>query len=464
MLWLDGELDEAVSRVAGMVLPSKSRSEAGAKPAATTAPAARAQPAPSARTTYTEPVTVGQTPAANLERFFNALAELETGRRTRPVTVLHLGDGHVSGDRLDHHMRLLLQARFGDAGRGLLLPSNAFNGYRARGLRFDAAGQWATATSLDRAPAVLGLTGVQTTATGKDAEIAVTSLEGAFDQAEVTFLSSPDRGAASVSVDGRAYSVATRAPEVGVQGVRIAVGGKTLSVRPAGTGGITVLSWAMHKNQPGIRYVGLGMPGATLAAFQKADELLLAKELRALKPELVVIGYGGTEAHNDRLDVAQFAQSLAALAERFKALAPEASLLLLGPADSARIPSFTNKLTRQSTATGCRALTTEERASYASLWSAQDERLQRWHPPLRLEDVRLAMQRVALTVGAYYWDWSKVMGGACGIHAWVHARPELAMADHVTLTDEGYQRSAKALFSELIQGYSAQRQIAVRPQ
>ena len=65
------------------------------------------------------------------------------------------------------------------------------------------------------------------------------------------------------------------------------------------------------------------------------------------------------------------------------------------------------------------------------------------------------MQRSAEAQGALYWDWSRLMGGPCGMHAWAHAKPELALPDHATLTDEGYQRSARALFGELLQGYAS---------
>ena len=87
--------------------------------------------------------------------------------------------------------------------------------------------------------------------------------------------------------------------------------------------------------------------------------------------------------------------------------------------------------------------------------AAADERLARWYPPPRLDDVRHALTQAATAHGAFYWDWSEVMGGSCGMHAWVHAKPELALPDHATLTDEGYQRSARALFGQLLQGYTA---------
>lgn len=408
----------------------------------------------------TTSMTLGQNPLSVLDGFYDALADLEQGRRKRPVTILHLGDDHVSGDRLDAHLRALFQARFGDAGRGLLLPAGAFKGYRARGVRFGVEGPWSTASILDTKSGVFGLTGVQVSATSAKSEISVTSLDGPFDGAEVAFLASPDRGAASILVDGKSYSVATRANEPGVQRFRINLGGSTLAVRPAGTGPITVLSWSLTKNQAGIRYASIGLPGARADTPGRADELVMTEEVRALRPDLIVLGYGQVEGFDDQLDVGRYAQRVQELIARIKGLAPEASLLLIGPADAARMPDHAAKPLRQSPTAACRALSQEERQGYARLIVAEDARLARWYPPPRLEDVRLVLQRAALRDGAYYWDWSQIMGGACGIHMWAHAKPELALPDHLHLSDEGYQRSAKALFSELIQGYSAQRQLA----
>ena len=157
----------------------------------------------------------GHAPAADasaaLKAFHAALKDLESGQRNKPVTVLHLGDGHVSGDRLDAHMRTLLQSRFGDAGRGMMLPAGVLKGYRARGLRFETAGNWTGATALEATTAVLGLSGVTATAASAQAEMSVSMNEGRFDSVEVAFLAGPDRGAASIGIDGRPHSVVTRA-------------------------------------------------------------------------------------------------------------------------------------------------------------------------------------------------------------------------------------------------------------
>jgi lysophospholipase L1-like esterase len=392
--------------------------------------------------------------AAALRNFHAALAELPAGGRNRPVTVLHLGDAHVSGDRLDAHLRSLLQNRFGDAGRSLLLPAGVVKGHRTRGLRFEASGGWSTASALEPSTAVLGLTGVQATATSPQAEMSVTAVEGRFDSVEVAFLSGPDKGAATISVDGRPHAVVTRTAEIGVQRARLPTGGVSVGIKPSGTGPITVLSWSLHKSRPGIRYAALGLPGGGIDVIERLDELVLIDDLRALRPDLIIIGFGGAEAQDDRLDVARYGERYAGLLRLFKRLSPEASFVVLGPPDANRVPEFAARL-RGSATTACRALSPQELQEYDALLAAGDDRLARWYPPPRLDDIRMILQRAAASHGAFYWDWSRIMGGACGMHAWVHGKPELALPDHILLTDEGYQRSARALFTDILQGFAA---------
>jgi hypothetical protein len=132
---------------------------------------------------------------------------------------------------------------------------------------------------------------------------------------------------------------------------------------------------------------------------------------------------------------------------------------VIGPPDVARLPKFAGA-GRSSDV--CRALSPQERASYAERIRASDQRLARWHPPLRLDDVRNALRRASAANRAYFWDWSKLMGGTCGVHAWVHSEPPLAAGDHIHLTEEGSKRSARLLFRELMNGYDAyDRAVAV---
>jgi lysophospholipase L1-like esterase len=99
---------------------------------------------------------------------------------------------------------------------------------------------------------------------------------------------------------------------------------------------------------------------------------------------------------------------------------------------------------------------------YAKLKSTRSTKLALWHAPPKLAVVRERLSQVAIKQGAHFWDWSKVMNGPCGIHAWVKAEPPLAASDHVHLRSAGAKRSAAALFKEVMAGYEAHVRLASR--
>jgi hypothetical protein len=222
-----------------------------------------------------------------------------------------------------------------------------------------------------------------------------------------------------------------------------------------------VLSVASGFRAPGVLYTNLGSPGAAAWTIEKWTSEFAANDFRKLNPDLILLGYGTKEGFVDDLDVQQYEARLRLVIGQIKTWAPQASILIIGPPDAARLPAFAGT----AGALACRALNPQEIAAYGQLLSRGDERLARWHAPPRLEAVRSAMKRVAASSGAFFWDWAKYMGGPCSIHAWTTFKPPLAAPDHITLTEAGDERSARALFAELMAGFDAyQRALAAKAQ
>lgn len=386
-----------------------------------------------------------------LRGFYDALAALDSGDRSRPVTIVHLGDGHIAADRFTATLRTRLQARFGDAGRGLMAPGL----FRVEGADIVRSGNWTTASSVAGDPGPFGLAGVRLTMQ-QGASLEVSMPRAPFDWAEIMFSTNRDTGKVRVEVDGKGDTVGTSTMEPTWQRIRVKAGGATLKLRAEGGGPVHVLSLAVGRDTNGLRYINLGVPQATALTPQRWADDVVAAELKHLSPDLLVIGYGTNEAFNNRLDGGEYASAFAALLARLKSAAPDASVLVIGPPDVAHVPRFA----AGRAADACRALSEAERADYAKLVRQQNLRLGRWHPPLRLRTVRRAARRAAAEAGAYFWDWSAMMGGPCSVHAWVHAQPPLASASHRHFTPAGARHSAEALFRDLLNGYERYRMSA----
>ncbi len=396
-----------------------------------------------------------------LAKFYRALAALQSGLDREPVTILHLGDSHIAADNFSGDLRALFQARFGDAGRGMMMPGFPFPYYKARGVSFERKGKWRAANSFRNDPGAYGLSGVSLNAREEGARLSLTSKEGAFEWAEVSFVTQPQGGEAEVTFGGVQRSVATGAENQNIKRVRIERKGRELKVVTKDKGAVSILSWAVGQNRPGLRYVNFGIPGATADTPERWDKSFVEEQLAHLKPSLIVLGYGTNEGFNDDLDPQAYEARVTALVARLKIHAPQASVLILGPMDAARFPRFARARDKDAaSAAPCRALNADEVRDYDRLKKSKSKQLARWHAPPKLNVVRASLKRVAQTHGAHFWDWSRVMKGPCGIHAWTQTQPPLAASDHVHLRSAGAKRSAAALFKDVMAGYDAHVKLA----
>ncbi len=390
-----------------------------------------------------EPTTID----AALFDFYKALRTVEARKRDKPLTIVQFGDDHITSDRFSGDLREQFQSRFGQSGRGMLQPGL----FPARGVKFDRGGQWRSVSSVDDSGGIYGATGLKLATKASDAWLRLTA-DGAFDWVEVTLETGPKQGSAIILIDGEAKVVPTAAASPDWKKIRLNRPGRELTIRAKGDGEIKVHSWMIGNNRPGVNFVNMGLPRATALTPERWSPSLLAADLKSLEPSLIILSYGTVEGFDDTLNMPAYEQRLLQVIGRMKIAAPEASFLIIGPPDAARMPAFATS--QGGGVNACRGLTSLEAARYAKWMRKGDTRLARWHAPPKLHGVRTALKRIAAHVNAYYWDWSKIMGGQCGIHAWVHAEPPLASGDHVQLTAEGAKRSARSLFNELMGGYS----------
>jgi hypothetical protein len=392
-----------------------------------------------------------------LQNFYGALSALASGRRQQPVSILHLGGDQIVDDRFAGPLRDQLTSRFGNAGRGLMMPGL----YPIRGMKVDHGGHWVFTSAASGSSGPYGITGARMTAGATDAWLRFTPAQGPVDWIEVTLMTGPGHGTAVIGVDNDMKSVPTAAAAANETSIRFTGKVHEISIRPRGDGDVTVLSVATGTNTSGISYSNLGLPGATAWTPAKWTADFAANELRKVSPDLIILTYGTHEGFDDHLDVHQYEMRLRLVLDQLREWAPQASVLIVGPPDAARLPAFAGAAGSQV----CRALDAQEIAIYDKMMERSDERLARWHAPPRLEAVRAVLRRTAAASGAFYWDWARYMGGSCSIHAWTSSRPPMAAQDHETLTEAGNERSARGLFAEIMAGYdSYQRALAAKAQ
>lgn len=335
--------------------------------------------------------------------------------RTTPLTVLQLGDSHTEGDAWTGALRRGLARRLGDAGRGFV-PVAAGQRDVARAL----AGPWRVVRSALRGidgPAGMGFARAEASSPAASLRVATVadgSVGRTASRITVFYRNAPAGGSFTLRVDeAPAQTVSTRTGEHVT--VQVPDAPHAVRVAPAGDGPVAIFGVALDREVPGARVESAGVVGAQAVHLAREHWPTLASQITARAPTLVALAYGTNESVAARRDPALYAQALTDIISRVRAAAPEASVLIVGPPDTA------------------------VRAGGGT-----------WAPAPRLDEVIAAGREVARAQGALYVDLCALMRARGGVQAWVDARPALAEPDHVHLTRRGYEALAEAMTDALL--------------
>jgi lysophospholipase L1-like esterase len=209
-----------------------------------------------------------------------------------------------------------------------------------------------------------------------------------------------------------------------------------VALRTLGDGPVDLLSWSAARAAPGLIYANLGTISATIRLINRWSPEVTRIELDHFRPSLLVIAFGTNEGFRSDPDPG-YGEDFTAAVRRLMALAPAASILIMGPPDGDWPAHRAGGLP----------------ADCPDKFHDRAE----WHKPAWLEATREAQRRAAEANGWAFFDWSAAMGGPCAMDAWSSLDPPLAQPDHVHLRAAGYRRTADALLATLLDGYDRSR-------
>ena len=152
---------------------------------------------------------------AAMTGFYAALRRAEAGEGQARVVVY--GASHVAADSFTNVIREGLQARFGDAGHGFIMPARPWRHYRHRGVEVASSGRWETlrVTARTRDIDRLGLYGIAMISESGAAVGRVDTGTETASRFEVYYWRQPDGGGFDLYLDGRRW---TLAPPAGHRG------------------------------------------------------------------------------------------------------------------------------------------------------------------------------------------------------------------------------------------------------
>lgn len=368
-----------------------------------------------------------------LTPLFEALRATETGERDTPVHILQIGDSHTAGDRITGKLRADLQARFGNAGRGVLPAGVPYAGYAPLQVQVTAEG-WTSETAPLAASGVnaysaFGLAAMQ----GRGSAESVLDLRFDPGSEPMRFgVCGRARGPGDglvIEVDGDPWPINLNTPGAGTipacMRFELDRSAASFRLRSHGAGVVLYAVWS-DRGRPGVIVSGLGVIGSTLADFAARDDTLIQTEFVALDTTLIILAYGTNEGFDDGLDGPAYERLLRAQIDRIRGISGNTPILILGAPDALR----------SGAPGGCSA-----------------DGLRR--PPPNLAVVRDVQRRVAAEMGVAFWDWRGRMGGDCSADRLATRAEPLMRGDRVHFTSEGADWIGGMLSRDLMAAYDA---------
>lgn len=303
-----------------------------------------------------------------------------------PMRILLLGDSHVASDYITGMARHRLQARFGDAGRGLLQPAQSSR-FGGRKLLRSAGWEQERIVDAGQAGKTFGLTGLALESQRAGARLAY-RVAPTDSHAELHFEARPGGPMIEVRTGTVTHRLSSAAGQRRVARWRVPVEpASRLVVRALGPG-LRVFGVAFATSDPGVVLEAMGPVGAESQVYLQMDRASFVQHLGLRAPDLVVFMLGG----NDALKVRKGWWTLERVESQYRQLLhvvqgalPEAECLVMTPMDAG---------VRRGDRIVSRAYVAE---------------------------LRDLLRRVAFDSGCAVWDLLDAMGGAGSIERWVNA-------------------------------------------
>jgi lysophospholipase L1-like esterase len=356
-----------------------------------------------------------------LRPFFDQLHQLEADPQAQLVRVIQFGDSHTAADLFTGALRTLFQQKFGDGGAGFQFAGYPFAGYHIHGTeRAQSTGWLALGTHLrDIGDGMVGMGGVSLST---DAAGNWVSLDADATSLQVQYLVQPNGGSIEIRDNDTLIATVstasndTAAPDTaGHFDAPVEPGPHHFEVLTVDQAPVRLLGLSTE-NAAGVTYEAAGINGAEASLFLRWNEALQQTLMLETNPALIVLSYGTNEAGDRNWTEEGYAAMFQRIIERCRRLAPNASILVVGPPD--------------------RAMRAGRRA---------------WKPFAGVDRIVAAQRSVCHQMHCAYWDQRSRMGGLGSMRDW--ATIGWAQPDHTHFTGEGYTELASALFSDIVQQY-----------
>ena len=362
-----------------------------------------------------------------MRAFYEALEKTALGDKGAITRVGHYGDSSIATDLITSTLRQNLQARFGDAGHGFILAAKGYIPYKHRGVQQSSNPEsWELREVVRRQDrnGRYGYGGVQSRAMrGSWARIG-TARRGEFgtqvSRFDIYYEEQPRGGKFSVRIDKEEREiVSTKADALGdgVHSIEVPDGPHSIELRYQRGGPVDFYGVALEREGPGVVYDSLGLVGARANRLLNFDEAHIRRQLEQRGTNLIVLGFGGNEASDDRTEEIFYEDYMKVL-RQMRQGRDDLACLVFAPLDQAR----------------------RTRGRIRTL------------PTIPL--IVAAQRRAAFDSGCAFYDTWQAMGGKDAMRRWYKAHPRLAMGDFRHATPAGYEIIGNMFYKALLAGFA----------
>lgn len=359
--------------------------------------------------------------------FYRALEKTFEEEGKAIARVGHYGDSSIATDLITSTVREQLQRRFGDAGHGFVIAAKGYIPYKHRGVRQSSnEDSWATREVARRQDGGgrYGYGGVQSRAergawarvgTAQRGEIG--SKASRFD---VYYQEQPRGGTFSVRLDeGDWERISTKGPEItdSIYSIEAPDGPHQIELRYTRGDPVRFYGVVIERDTPGVVYDSLGLVGARANRLLNFEAEHIAGQLRQRGVDLVVLGFGGNEASDDKTEEA-FYEDYARVLAHVRQGREDLGCLVFAPLDQA----------------------SRRRGRIRTLET--------------IPRIVAAQRRAAFDAGCAFYNTWEAMGGQDAMRQWYKAHPRLAMGDFRHATPAGYEIIGNMFYKALLAGFA----------
>ncbi len=367
----------------------------------------------------------------DMERFFEKLdSVLFLGQGN--LSIMHIGGSHVQAGVFTQQFRNDLLGIAPDliGGQYFVFPFAAGGTNNPSHFRVSSTGSWdycrnAVRKETDKR---MGLAGAAITTTDADASVSivtrerrVTAISPRFEFNKVTLIgfSETEDVVPFIGYKGKTLQGTHDESQDTYTFQLPALTDSICIFFEAMPGEFTLTGVLLDNGMPGISLHGVGVNGASLPSYLRCDDF--ERDLKLIKPDLVIFGIGINDAAEKDFDVTYFKRNYDALIRIIKRVNPDCALLFVTNNDNYKYVKGRKK-----------------RRGYYEV-----------NPNGLI--VEQAFMELGKQHNAAVWDQFDVMGGLYSMKDWENAG--LAQRDKIHFTGDGYKLIGDLLYNALISRY-----------